>query len=215
MRFKKPAVLLLALMMMLTPTSVAAAADNKYSTVITAECLLPDVIIQVVVPTESKVYVNPQSLPVNIDGKIVESQIISEPACIENQSEVPLSIATSVTGTIKSGSNMTLSSASTQEVVTTRKRAFIYFEMKASDSSDVTQVEWDDAYDENNHILVRTTAKTKKDFLILGAKGTQGSFGAFRLAGDCVANPSIPWTGEDGVDVDVAFTFTPMSNEDR
>lgn len=213
MRFKKPATFFLALLMLLASVPAAAAAD-KHSTVITAECLLPDVMIQVVVPTESKVYVNPQSLPVKIDGKIVESQIISEPACIENQSEVPLAIATSVTGTIKSGSNMALSSTSTQEAATTSKRAFIYFEMKASDSSDVTQVEWDDAYDENNHILVRTTSKTQKDFLILGAKGTQGSFGAFRLAGDCVANPSIPWTGEDGVNVDVAFTFTPMSNED-
>lgn len=215
MRFKKPAAFLLALLMALSSAPVAAAADNEYSTVITAECLLPDVMIQVVVPAESKVYVNPQSLPVKIDGKIVESQIISEPSCIENQSEVPLAIAATVTGTIKSGSNMILSSASTQGVATTSKKAFIYFEMKASDSSDVSLVEWDDAYDENYHILVRTAAKTKKDFLILGAKGAQGSFGAFRLAGDCVANPQIAWTAEDGVDVDVAFTFTPMPNEDR
>ena len=212
MRFKKPAAFLLALLTMLASVSVASAA-NEYSTVITAECLLPDVMIQVVVPTESQVYVNPQSLPVRVDGKIVKSQIISEPSCIENQSEVPLAVTTSVTGTIKSGSDMFLSSTSTHEVSTTIKKAFIYFEMKASDSSDVTQVEWDDAYDENNHILVRTTAKAKKNYLILGAKDTQGSFGAFRLAGDCVANPRIPWTVEDGVDVNVTFTFTPVSGE--
>ena len=201
----------IALLVLSVPFPALAGGQQNVTTEITASCNLPE--IMVTVPATGAVYINPYEIPVEIDGASLTEQIVSTPAAIENQSEVPLAVTTSVTGTIKSGSDMFLSSTSTHEVSTTIKKAFIYFEMKASDSSDVTQVEWDDAYDENNHILVRTTAKAKKNYLILGAKDTQGSFGAFRLAGDCVANPRIPWTVEDGVDVNVTFTFTPVSGE--
>ena len=211
MKFNKPIAFLLALLILL-PTAPALAADSKYSTGIEAECLIPEVTIQVVVPTESEVYVNPQSLPVKVEGKIQESQIVSQPVYIENQTEVPLTVSATVIGTLKEGSGMILGTSSTTGVALTSKKAFIYFEMKAVDSKDAA-VTWDEAYNADNHIPVRTVARNKKKFLTLGAAGKAGSYGAFHLAGDCVANPKTPWTEKDGVDVSVSFTFTPVPNE--
>lgn len=211
MKFKKPIVVLVALLMLLASTP-ATATDNEHSTIITANCLIPDVTIQVVVPTESKVYVNPQSLPVKIDGTVEESQIVCQPARIQNQTEVPLAVSVTVTGAVKADSNMFLSSTSTKGQSLTSKKAFIYFEMKAADSSD-TDVQWDAAYNAENHIVVRTAAKSKKNFLTLGAKDKAGCYGVFRLAGDCVERPTAGWTMTDGVDVNVSFTFKPVPNE--
>lgn len=215
MKFKKTAASIAAALMLLTSSpALAASAGSSQTTEITVNCLIPDVKIQVVVPTASEVYVNPKSLPVRIDGKIDESQIISEPACIENKTEVPLLISASVTGVIKEGSDMTLGSSSTQGATTRSKKAFIYFEMKAADSED-EDVAWDAAYDVNKHIRVSTVAKSKKNFLTLGAAGTSGCFGVFHLAGDCIANPRTEWTTDDGVDVNVSFTFIPVPLEEE
>lgn len=214
MKFRKPVAFLAAIMMLLSSSpAFAASTGDSHQTVIQARCLVPEVTIQVVVPTESQVYVNPQSLPVKLDGKISQSQILSEPARIENQTEVPLSVSATVSGTKMEGSDIILSSASTKDSTSTSKKAFIYFEMQAVDSKD-EEITWDEAYNEDQHILVRTTSpKTKKDFLTLGASGKAGSFGAFRLAGDCIANPKTAWTATDGVNVTVSFTFKAVPNE--
>lgn len=211
MNFKKSVAFLASLLVLLT-LAPTAAASSKFRTTIKANCLIPDVTIQVVVPTESQVYVNPRSLPVKIGGNIVESQITCTPVCVENQTEVPLAVSATVTGTVKSGSNMILSSTSTKDTALTSKKAFIYFEMKSVDDPD-GDIPWDDSYNPDDHILVWTTAKSKTKFLTLGAKGQEGRYGAFRLAGDCVENPSKEWTTKDGVDVKVSFTFTPVPNE--
>ena len=113
MKFRKPVAFLAAIMMLLSSSpAFAASTGDSHQTVIQARCLVPEVTIQVVVPTESQVFVNPQSLPVKLDGKISQSQILSEPARIENQTEVPLSVSATVSGTKMEGSDIILSSAS-------------------------------------------------------------------------------------------------------
>lgn len=72
----------------------------------------------------------------------------------------------------------------------------------------------------SDKVLVGTTAKNKAKLCTLAAalpdatdnnklKPQQGSFLLARLGGDVVQNPTEAWTTQDGVSVNVAFTFTP------
>ena len=190
-------------------SATALASGKSYSTTFEALCNLPD--ISVVVPGTAEVFINPYKLPVTIEADETTAQIVSTPAAIENKSEVPLSVTATVTGTIKEGSDMRLLSYSTQdpEVLQTRKSAFVYFEMQAA--SNPGQVDWDSEYDAQKHQVVRAgVAKVRKNIVTIAQADKPKHFGAFRLTGDCVAVPRSPWTEADGIEVEIAFTFTPL-----
>ena len=211
MRMKKPACLAaVALLALLTvPASALAPAGIEGGvTKFTAESFLPDVEIQVSVPAESKLYINPLSLPVEIDGTVENKQIVCETSHIENRSVVPVVVDVTVSGAVKEGSDMTLYSASTQGSTAIAKRAFFYFEMQAVD--DPAHVEWSGGYDSTEHIPVRLYARTKREIVTLDAAGGETCYGAFHLDGDCIPTPKNPWTEADGVDVTVVFTFRPI-----
>lgn len=211
MKIKKPVCLIAAaLAALLSVPAEAKMPPGIYggSTEIEAECVIPDVEIQVNVPAGADLCINPLGLPVEINGEISNEQILCETSYIENQSVVPLVVDASVIGAVKEGSDMVLSASSTESSTSTSKRAFFYFEMQAVD--DPAQVEWYGAYDSNEHIVVRTYAKTKRSIATLGAAGAEGCYGAFHLAGDCIAAPKNEWTEADGVNVTITFTFTPI-----
>ncbi len=212
MRMKKPACLAAAALLALltVPASAAArpAGIEGGSTKFTAESFLPDVEIQVSVPAESKLYINPLSLPVEIDGTVENKQIVCETSHLENQSVVPVIVDVTVSGAVKEGSDMTLYSVSTQGSASTAKRAFFYFEMQAVD--DPAHVEWSGGYDSTEHIPVRIYARTKREIVTLDAAGGAACYGAFHLDGDCIPTPKNAWTEADGVDVTVVFTFRPI-----
>lgn len=211
MRMKKPACLAAAALLALltVPASAAGPAGIQGgSTKFTAESFLPDVEIQVSVPAESKLYINPLSLPVEIDGTVENKQIVCETSHIENRSVVPVVVDVTVSGAVKEGSDMTLYSASTQGSTAIAKRAFFYFEMQAVD--DPAHVEWSGGYDSTEHIPVRLYARTKREIVTLDAAGGETCYGAFHLDGDCIPTPKNPWTEADGVDVTVVFTFRPI-----
>lgn len=78
----------------------------------------------------------------------------------------------------------------------------------------------DDADKANSDkVLAGLTSTTKLGLCTLAAgkddsgtmKPQPGSFLLARLGGDVVQNPVTPWTSEDGVIVNVAFTFTPAA----
>lgn len=211
MRMKKPACLAAAALLALltVPASAAGPAGIQGgSTKFTAESFLPDVEIQVSVPAESKLYINPLSLPVEIDGTVENKQIVCETSHIENRSVVPVVVDVTVSGAVKEGSDMTLYSTSTQGSTAIAKRAFFYFEMQAVD--DPAHVEWSGGYDSTEHIPVRLYARTKREIVTLDAAGGTTCYGAFHLDGDCIPTPKNPWTEADGVDVTVVFTFRPI-----
>lgn len=199
--------LILALLLSLSSPAQAAVAQGS-STEITAEPYLPDIKIEVVVPAAGNVYINPYQLPLEVNGKIENKQVISSTFAIENQSEVPLGVNVEVTGKIKPESTMGLLTRSASSVTTTMKKAFMYFEIHTV--SDTSAVEWDSKYSSSKHIVVRESSQIKKNVIILDAHDNEKHFGAFRLSGDCVQNPREPWTNEDGVEVEVVFTFTPL-----
>lgn len=199
-----PFCMILALLL----TAPALASGNKYNTTINAVCNLPD--ISVIVPKTGEVFINPYQLPVSIEADESTAQIISTPGCIENQSVVPISVTVTVTSTIREGSSMRLVTTPTGGVGT-RKQAFIYFEMQASNTSSPPQSIWASEYDAEQHVLLRAgTTRSWKDMVALDATDGENCFGVFRLSGDCVYAPRSAWTENDGIDVEIAFTFTAL-----
>lgn len=203
---KKRFMLCLFAAMLLFLLPVSAQASNTSSTFITAEPYIPDIKIEVVVPASGDVYINPYWLPLRVGASIENKQIISNTLAIENLSEVPLSVSVEVTGSIRG--DLRLASESTAGEETTVKRAFMYFEIQAV--TNPNSVAWSNAYNEDKHILIRESTRIKKNIITLGAADQAKRYGAFRISGDCVQNPREAWTEYDGVDIDVAFTFSPL-----
>lgn len=199
---KKTFLLGIILVMLLSVSAPAFASGN---TRVDVQCNLPD--ISVVVPATAEIYINPYKLSISVEADESTAQIISTPACIENKSEVPISVTATITGAIKEGSDMTLTSTPTAGTGT-RKRAFVYFEIQASSSAG--QANWDSEYDAEKHLIVRTTAKTRKNIVTLDAADGVNRFGAFHLTGDCATFPKGGWAETDGIDVEIVFTFTPL-----
>ena len=204
---KKKVLLCVVLVLLLSGT--AFASGNQHNTEVDTRCNLPEV--SVTVPSSAEVFINPYKLPITIESTETTAQIISTPACIENQSEVPISVSVTVTGTIKEESDMRLYSYSTQDpdLALTSKAAFVYFEMQAA--AGLNQASWDSEYDLDKHLVVRSgTSRLKKNIAVIAQADQPKHFGVFRLTGDCVPVPRYPWTEADGIEVEIAFTFAPL-----
>jgi hypothetical protein len=188
----------------LSVVPLGASAVVKPHTDITATCTLPDLTISVSVPANAQALVNPYRLQVTMDGKISDAQILCEPMYLDNQSEVPVSVSASVTGVINEGSDMEFYYKTTRKLKD--KSAFVYFELQAvADPDDVT---WGTSYNSRKNIVVSEDTEELEDIVTLGAATQDNHYGAFRLTGDCVANPTDdPWTEEDGFTAEIVFTF--------
>lgn len=210
----------LALVLLLSAQSALAAEvpPNGRELTIAGDCRIP--IISVTVPTSSTVYINPLELPVNIGtSKRQRGQILSTPACIANNSQVAMQVDLTITASVKEGSDMTLASAPTGGEGT-EKSAFIYFEIQQSDTYKSKYVNWDPAYDPAKHIVIQDgMSVTEENILKLPpitekGKVADGGYAPFRLTGDAVREPTDAWTAADGINVTVAFTFTPLHYRD-
>lgn len=204
---KRLSICLLTVLLLVSSVIPAYATEGHPKTVIDADPLLP--VIEVSVPNQADVIINPLRLPVKLGADVYYGQIVSSPSYIQNMSEVPVLVSAQTTGTIRAGSDMGLVSFSVAGQGLIIKRAFLYFEMQAVDSPG--SVAWASEYDEDQHVVVRSGYTTRaKEMVILGAAGQEKSYGAFRLAGDCVESPRSEWTENDGVDVEIAFTFKAL-----
>lgn len=208
----------LTLAMLFSVQSAAAATGNTRSTVIAATLTSKTPTIKVTVPSTGEVLLNPYSLPVTINSKSTRQQIVSTPCVIANESDVPLQVDVTVTGQINEGSDMSLVTSSTKNSTSTSKRAFIYFEIQPADTDNFSKVTWDSAYKstKRNHIAVTKTGRTKTNTVVLasatldGDIAEKGGYAAFRLTGDAIVSPKKPWTEDDGLTVEIAFTFIPL-----
>lgn len=207
------AVLALMLLVSVQPPA-AALLSNQRATNITTRLRMPK--IRVTVTNYASVYINPLNLRVYIDSESSTDQIISTPACAVNFSEVPLEVDLTVSGSIKEGSDMTLASTPTNGEGTD-KRAFVYFEIQQANTADPEQVTWDSSFDAGKHIVITNGGTTTKNKIFtlapMTADGDVGEGGSapFRLSGDAVKKPTTAWNSRDGINVTVAFTFTPLS----
>lgn len=204
---------LAALVLLCSTRPAAALLSNERSTVIEATSRMP--IINVTVPSSAEVYINPFQLPVEIEGESRREQIVCTPAVIASASDIPLKVSVTVTGAVKQGSDMTLAASPTGGTGTT-KRAFVYFEIVQSNSDIIRSSMWAAAYDPAKHIRVVAGApQTGTDMLTLPPVNkygeiAKGGYAPFRLTGDAVRNPVTEWNEKDGINVMIAFTFTPV-----
>ena len=67
---------------------------------VTINALYREPDIEVNVPSAGQMYLNPKSLPMVVDGKVENKQIINTPWSIENQSEVAISVNAKIYATI-------------------------------------------------------------------------------------------------------------------
>lgn len=211
-------VLTLAILFSVQSAAAATGTGNTRSTIITTTLTSRSPTIKVTVPSTAEVYLNPLKLPVSINSNSSREQIISTPCVIANESDVPLQVDVTVIGKVNEGSNMSLVTSSTKNSTSTNKRAFIYFEIQPADTDDPGDVLWDAAYNrsQKNHIPVTTMERSKTNTVVLasttldGEIAEKGGYAAFRLTGDIIATPKKPWTEDDGLTVEIAFTFTPL-----
>lgn len=207
------AVLALVLLFSVQPAA-AALLSNQRSTNITTRLRMPK--IRVTVTNYASVYINPLKMPVYIDSEATTDQIISTPACAVNFSEVPLEVDLTVSGSVKEGSDMTLATSPTNGIGT-EKQAFVYFEIQQASTAYPEEVKWDSAFDASKHIVITNGGTTTKNKIFTLAPVTmdgevgEGGSAPFRLTGDAVTKPTNVWNGKDGINVTVAFTFTPLS----
>lgn len=207
------AVLVLVLLVSVQPPA-AALLNNQRATNVTTKLRMP--VIRVTVTNYASVYINPLNLRVFIGGEEETDQIISTPACAVNFSEVPLEVDLTVSGSIKEGSDMTLESSPTYGVGT-EKSAFVYFEIQQANTAYPEEVTWDSRFDDSKHIVITNGGTTTKNKIFTLAPRTldgevgEGGSAPFRLTGDAVRKPTNAWNSKDGINVSVAFTFTPLS----
>lgn len=158
--------------------------------------------IKITVPTSASVILNPYELNVTVDGSQVQDQVISAVQAIKNESDLPVKVSTTVTGTIE-GAEFATSSA----VAETTKKVYLQFGVEAIA----------DVADGGTPAL--TAGATKKtlsttpvefkdsDAVTMTKKGGATSSMAFGFTGDASKNPNSPWSSEDIVGATIAFTF--------
>ena len=202
--------LLLVLAFSVLVSPALATESNKRSVKIQSLCNLPE--IRVTVPSTGEIFLNPFNIPVEIDGETIDEQIVSSPAAIQNNSDVPLSVSVTVEGAVGRGSDLRLTLSTTKGATWTAKGAFIYFEMQSAASRNASNISWAAEYDENQHIVVLDgRERSKNNMVILDQADKENCFGVFRLTGDCIATPRDPWDKKiDTVKVSIVFTFTPL-----
>jgi len=205
-------------LMLSTISPAFAAKGNVRSTKLKVVPKLPQ--IRVMVPTTGSVYLNPFKRTVTSTtgtGEDNNGAIISVPSSIANLSEVPIEVNVSVTGAVKSGSTMKLSETPSME--STGKQAFMYLEMRVvNPTTPLENISWSSSYDESSHVRVSRTAQVKKNMVTLKAaneqgEATNGGVAAFHLGGDTKNDTTNAWRTSDGVNVTVAFTFTPLPRQ--
>ncbi len=179
--------------------------------------------IAVTVPDSGTIVLNPYKMSFTPDGAsdAVTDQVYSGTQYIYSESNVPLKVSASVTGTLPTSQDkanaVTFATApiSTAKTQPTTKNVFMYFELVATEDN-TSEVEWATSFDSKstNQILLSAKATEKKDIITLpvatvnGNTTTPAGYGAFRVTGDAVSAPANAWTEDDAVTAAVAFTFT-------
>jgi hypothetical protein len=218
---KKRLIALLAALLLTAAVLPAGAGaltiNDSVTTKVTAKCEIPDVAIDVTVPSTTTAYLNPSKASVSFSGtlagdKEVEDQIITTLSYVTNNSEVPISVSAIITGSVGKRSTLDLREEAIPQGET-EKAAFVYFQMVAV--SDPKTVSWPNGYDPDKDIPVVKGQTEKENFVTIGSATQQNHFGAFRLTGECVADPEDdPWTSRDTFTAKIVFTFKALPYED-
>lgn len=219
MRIKK---WLAGMMAVATALPVAVSAQASFydgilpdpvsgTTVLTGRVQEPT--INVTVPESGTIILNPYRIAIPMGEETVSEQVISDTQYIVNHSDVGISVGATVVGTTTG--NVQLVPESTAQETEPANNAFLYLEMQAAVPEEEGVLEWT-PYDasKNNQIIATQEETSKSRMLVLEAPADSqtGTWGAFRMLGDLSSLPKELWSADDGVNVTVTFTFTPVGN---
>lgn len=178
--------------------------------------------IKMALPGDSIVVSNPYRLNVKIGNFSSDEQVVFPTRYIENLSDSRISVSATVTGTVAGNTRLAAQSIQSMETAPTTNSVFMYFTMAAVDGPD-SEPEWASCtgteMDETGCIVIRTTAKTKNNMVVLtqakdaDTPADSGGYAALHIGGDAVVAPRTAWTARDTVSVALAFTFTAIANE--
>lgn len=160
-------------------------------------------VIEVTVPKNGHIIINPYGLAVDGEGEDSAEQIVSRPQQITNYSEVPVTVWASAKGTIADESSAVYVTEPPEEAGPD-KEIFLYAEFQPDESS------WQESYTESeNQILITEHPTDPQPVLELSEDGEPDSEGFFRLFGELTTYPEDPWCEEDALEVVLTFTFLP------
>lgn len=212
--------------------SMAAPAFASSNSVITGN--YKEVRLAVTVPTTGKAVINPYGLPIALSEKYsISGQGISNaaPLTVQNRSAVPLKVNVSITSAPLQGSSFTFEQTGTLSSTATTNTGLVKFEMFPAPALTETTLENEDvliggfaALDSANALPadgvqlkgLAGTPDAATNILTLREGSADGSLQAggaayFRLTGEAVKAPTIPWAAADGFTATIAFTFEPTS----
>ena len=156
-------------------------------------------IIDVLVPANSHVTINPYRMKVAASYGETTDQIVHDPQAVTSYSDFPVQVSAQAVGRLSSWSTARFA-ATPPANDAKEKEIFMYVEFQ----DDPTL--WIGAYgDWPNQILVTDWGMEKENVMTLDAFGV----GYFRLLGAMTNFPDIMWGEEDVPDVILAFTFSP------
>ena len=162
-------------------------------------------LIRVTVPESGNVLINPYQLPIATDDGESEDQIVSQPQCITNYSDIPVSVWVRTQSRISEESDAVFVPEPPQPD-TTQKEIFLYAEFLNNE-----QEAWSDAYyGAQNQILLSDPPSDDQKVMELDAGGAEG---LFRLFGQTTRIPADPWDTNDSFEVVFTFTFLPVQDE--
>jgi len=217
-----------------TPATGTAAAEDEgiYGASVAVDGSIVTPTISITVSTGAKVVANPYKLLVNdLSGTALEentvTQIISGKYGISSVSNVAVDVT--VITSAKLGGDVELAAAASEiTATTTDKLAFLFMEI--DDEATFADGEWggsyDGAYADGDIVITEKAAKVGTKVATLAAvEGTyntdtnawaagndeDASEIGFTISGAMAEKPETPWTGEDTIDVTLAFTFTPST----
>jgi hypothetical protein len=204
---KKLTALLTTFLAVLSLLPTGAGAVTHPSTEVTADCVLPDIVMELTVSPKYEAVINPWNFPIQLGDTVEDQQIITPQAYIENKSVVPVYVSATVTGAVDSGSDMKMITTNARSL--TYKAAQVFFQMQAV--ADLDDVSWSSTYNAKRNILVEDgKTNSLENFVTIGAASEDDHFGAFRLNGNCARKlASGEWTENDGFTATIVFTFKP------
>lgn len=153
--------------------------------------------VKVTVPTTGSIVLNPYELQYEVSqGNNSTDQIISAPQYIVNESDLPIKVSTTVTGTIEGTGEFQATDAT---AVTNKKAVHLVFNIGATSNGTTESSSYED----------KALAKTATPFtdITMGEKGGTNPAISFKFTGDAAKNPDSPWTTEDVIGATIVFSF--------
>lgn len=214
---KKALSILLASSCAVTLAAPTFAADPVYSGEVTIETLTATPTINVVIPTETGVVINPYKLEVtqtvgtaSLDG---DDSVISAELEIANNSDLGIKLYVTPTAEAKGEAAIVKVPIDAES---TKKQIFLFLEA-ADATGGQTKV-----FDEANLAADANTGLTEAgdqafQFLFNGKKTCMGvvADGASKFVqifGDANGNTTTPWAAEDGVNMSMVYDYIPVAN---